>query len=140
MQISSVQFNFEGTEVLTGSIDTSARIWDVRTGQCMSIKEGHSDEVLDVCYNASGSQLATASSDSTVRVYDTGSGALLHSLQGHTGEVSKVCSNRSARLALQAHQRVHPRKNSSAIGWQVMSVLPGVCVVHLLRASARVCR
>jgi dynein assembly factor with WDR repeat domains 1 len=89
-QISSVHFNFEANHVITGSIDSTVRIWDVRTGKCLSIKQGHTDEVLDVCFNASGSKFASASSDGTARLYDSATGVLLHEFKGHSGEVSKV--------------------------------------------------
>jgi dynein assembly factor with WDR repeat domains 1 len=53
--------------VLSGSIDASARLWDVRSGRCLSVKTGHSDEVLDVAFNASGSCFVSASADGTAR-------------------------------------------------------------------------
>jgi dynein assembly factor with WDR repeat domains 1 len=90
VQVSSAHFNFRGDQILSGSIDMSARIWDTRRGSCMSIKRGHTDEVLDVAFNSSGSQFATASADGTARLYDSASGLLLHELCGHDGEVSKV--------------------------------------------------
>jgi dynein assembly factor with WDR repeat domains 1 len=58
----------------------------------MSIKRGHTDEVLHVAFNASGSHFASASADGTARLYDCASGLLVHKLCGHTGEVSKVRS------------------------------------------------
>lgn len=34
-----------GTMCISGSIDTTSRLWDVRSGRCMSVKQGHTDEV-----------------------------------------------------------------------------------------------
>jgi hypothetical protein len=33
-----------GTLVLTGSIDATCRLWDVRSGRCLSVKQGHTGE------------------------------------------------------------------------------------------------
>lgn len=38
-----------GTMCISGSIDTTSRLWDVRSGRCMSVKQGHTDEVSWGC-------------------------------------------------------------------------------------------
>lgn len=53
--------------VLSGSIDASARLWEVRSGRCLSVKTGHTDEVLDVAFNTTGSSFVSASADGTAR-------------------------------------------------------------------------
>lgn len=56
-----------GNLVLSGSIDASARLWEVRSGRCLSVKTGHTDEVLDVQFNTTGSSFLSASADGTAR-------------------------------------------------------------------------
>lgn len=56
-----------GNMVLSGSIDASARLWEVRSGRCLSVKTGHTDEVLDVAFNTTGSSFVSASADGTAR-------------------------------------------------------------------------
>lgn len=56
-----------GNLVLSGSIDASARLWEVRSGRCLSVKTGHTDEVLDVAFNTTGSSFVSASADGTAR-------------------------------------------------------------------------
>lgn len=56
-----------GSLVLSGSIDTTARLWDVCSGRCLSVKTGHTDEVLDVAFDAAGSNFVSASADGTAR-------------------------------------------------------------------------
>ena len=79
--------------VVSGSIDRTCRLWDVSSGQCVHVRQGHSDEVLDVCFDATGKQMASASADATARVYNTATGACTHVLEGHGGEISKVSFN-----------------------------------------------
>ena len=70
-EISSVQFNYTGDLALTGSIDRTAKIWNVNTGECLNTLRGHTDEILDVCYNSSGSKLVTASADGAHFVFSS---------------------------------------------------------------------
>lgn len=88
-----MQFNYQSSICVSGSIDRTCKIWDVASGQCMYTLRGHNDEILDVCYNATGSRLATASADGTSRVYNTMTGACQSILIGHDGEISKVAFN-----------------------------------------------
>ena len=62
-------------------------------GKCLSVKQGHTDEVLDVCFDSAGTNFVSASADGTARVYSTRTGACLDTYVGHTGEVSKVSFN-----------------------------------------------
>lgn len=63
-----------GTLALSGSIDGTARLYDVRSGRCLSVKSNHTDEVLDVAFNTTGSSFVTASADGTARLVANGQG------------------------------------------------------------------
>ena len=82
-EISSCQFDWEGGKCITGSIDRTCKIWDVKTGQLLNTLRGHNDEILDVSFNSTGSRLVTASADGTARVYNTMTGACVSILVGH---------------------------------------------------------
>ncbi len=59
----------------SASIDTTARIWDIETGQTLHVLEGHPTYVLGLAFSPDGKILATASE--TVRLWDVETGALL---------------------------------------------------------------
>lgn len=82
--------SFCGRRVLTGSIDATARQWDVRRGGCLHVLAGHGDEVLDVAYDACGRRAASAAADGSVAVHCAATGERLHDFAGHDGEVSRV--------------------------------------------------
>lgn len=82
-----------GTMCISGSIDCTARLWDVRSGRCLSVKQGHTDEVLDVSFDSSGAKFVSASADGTARIYNSLTGVCMHTLIGHEGEISKVAFN-----------------------------------------------
>ena len=52
-----IQFDWEGGKCITGSIDRTCKIWDVKSGQLLNTLRGHNDEILDVSFNSTGSRL-----------------------------------------------------------------------------------
>ncbi len=78
-RLGCVAFAPDGTRLATGSVDRTARVWDVRTGAEVCVLRGHGDDVVTVAFSPDGRRLATASRDRTVRVWDASTGALLGS-------------------------------------------------------------
>ena len=74
----------------SGSHDKTARIWDVATGECRRVLEGHTNYVYGVALAPDASRLATASWDKTARIWSVSDGRCLQTLQGHAKEVSCV--------------------------------------------------
>ena len=68
--VTSVCFSPDGRQVLTGSDDNTARLWDAATGQELRRFEGHTLPVWSVCFSPDGRQVLTGSSDKTVRLWD----------------------------------------------------------------------
>jgi hypothetical protein len=85
-----------GIQTLIASGRFAERWWagDVLT------RQGHTDEVLDVCFDATGKRFVSASADATARIYNTMTGQCLHTLSGHEGEISKVSFNPQVGLRL----------------------------------------
>ena len=46
--VSSIIVSESLNSVLSGSRDRSVRLWDLRTGQCVRVVEGHNNDVLSV--------------------------------------------------------------------------------------------
>lgn len=89
-EISSAQFNWDCSTIITGSMDKTCKIWDAGSGQCLGVLVGHEDEVLDVVFDYTGQYIATASADATARVYNAFTHDLISKLEGHQSEISKV--------------------------------------------------
>jgi F-box and WD-40 domain protein CDC4 len=71
-----------GKIVVSGSYDSSVRVWNVVTGECVHHLRGHRDRVYCVGYDSETKRAASGSMDTTVRVWDTVSGECLHVLEG----------------------------------------------------------
>jgi serine/threonine protein kinase len=80
----------DGTRVVTGSDDGTARVWDARTGTPPLELKGHRSAVWGVAFSADGTRIVTGSADGTAKVWDARTGAPLLELKGHTGAVNSV--------------------------------------------------
>lgn len=54
--------------VATGSMDKTARLWDVETGKQVAKLEGHEGEIVSLHFNSDGDKLLTGSFDKTAMV------------------------------------------------------------------------
>jgi WD40 repeat protein len=77
----------DGTRIVTGSEDNTARLWDAQTGAKLLQFEGHTGSVLAVAVTSDGARIVTGSEDETARVWDATTGAKLFEIKGHTGAV-----------------------------------------------------
>ena len=80
-------FSPDGTRVLTGSMDNTARLWDATSGRALATLAGHLGTVNSAAFSPDGAHIVTASSDRTAMLWDSASGAALATLVGHQGAV-----------------------------------------------------
>jgi WD40 repeat protein len=79
-----------GPLLASGSEDQTIRLWDLKTGQCMRVLQGHTSWIWSVAFSPSGQKLASGSEDQTVRLWDVQTGQCLRILQGHNNWVMAV--------------------------------------------------
>merc|ERR1711988_1241692 len=85
-EIVCVAFSQQGTHVATGSMDNTAKIWDVETGQQIASLEGHTAEIVSLSFNTDGDRILTGSFDNTAKIWEVRTGRCYHTLAGHSGE------------------------------------------------------
>lgn len=101
-EISACSFDFTSQLCVSGSIDTSVKVWDIASARCVHTLMGHSDEVMDVSFNLVGTKIVSASSDKTATVFDVMTGRTLCKLTGHEEEISKCIFNPRGNTILTA--------------------------------------
>ena len=96
--VSSVAFSPDGSQVVSGSYDTTVRLWDAATGALLQTLEGHSGLITSVAFSPDGKQVVSGSVDATVRLWDAATGELLQTLEGHSGWVSSAAFSPDGKL------------------------------------------
>ncbi len=66
--VTGAVFTKDGKYIVTGSADKTARLWDAKTQETLSILRGHTDKVQTVELSPDDQFVMTASSDKTVRI------------------------------------------------------------------------
>lgn len=89
--VSDVVISSDGQFALTGSWDSTLRLWDINSGTCTRRFVGHSKDVLSVAFSADNRQIVSGSRDRTVKLWNTlGECKYTISEDGHTEWVSCV--------------------------------------------------
>ena len=83
-------FNPAGTKVLTTYLDSTAKIWDAATGQCLTVIDNLGGLSTAATFSPAGTTIATGSFDGTVRVWDAFSGKPLLALPTGSSGVRKI--------------------------------------------------
>lgn len=84
----------EGIQVVTGSADGTAKIWNAKTGVCLQALP-HTGPVISAAFNREGTQVVAASYNGTAKIWDVAGDTCkcLHTLQ-HAGWVYSAAFNR----------------------------------------------
>ncbi|KAJ3725127.1 WD40-repeat-containing domain protein [Lentinula raphanica] len=73
-----------GPVAVSGSYDCTVRIWDIVSGECKHILNGHTDKIYAVVYDPTHDQVYSTGMDGTINVWSGTSGVCLRTLTGHT--------------------------------------------------------
>jgi WD40 repeat protein len=86
--VTSVAFSSGGQRVVTGSLDNTARVWDLSgTAETSIVLEGHTGPLREVAFSTDG-RVVTESQDNTARVWDLQAASVV--LERYSGPVSSV--------------------------------------------------
>ena len=94
--IASIAFSPDGTKIVSGSEDTTIRIWEASSGmEILPPLQGHDRRVTSVAFSQDGMTIVSGSVDKTVRVWDARTGMeKLPPLRGHSRCINSVAVSR----------------------------------------------
>ncbi|MBM3728907.1 MAG: hypothetical protein FJW40_26210, partial [Acidobacteria bacterium] len=98
--VTSVAWSPDGQRALSGSDDKTVRLWEVETGRCERVLEGHTAIVGSVAWSPDGQRALSGSADSTVRLWEVETGRCERVLEGHSGSVGSVAWSPGGQRAL----------------------------------------
>jgi len=67
-----------GDLVVSGSYDTTAKIWNISSGECLKTLQGHFSQIYAIAFD--GKRIATGSLDTSVRIWNPEDGYALPSI------------------------------------------------------------
>jgi F-box and WD-40 domain protein CDC4 len=76
-----------GDTLVSGSYDSSVRVWKISTGELSHRLQGHTAKVYSVVLDHERNRCISGSMDNTVRIWSIETGAQLFQLDGHTSLV-----------------------------------------------------
>ncbi|KAF9438521.1 hypothetical protein BGZ76_007195 [Entomortierella beljakovae] len=90
--ITSLVFSPLSNQLISGSWDQTARVWDVESGTCTHCLECHNNSAIPnkvqcVVYSPRGDCVATGSNKGIIRLWDTETGKCIHDLKGSTAPI-----------------------------------------------------
>jgi len=81
-QIYRVVISPNGRRALSGSQDTTVRLWDVETGKHLGCFDQHTDEIFSVALSPDGRRAVSTSADNTMRLWEVDKGKVLQQFPG----------------------------------------------------------
>ena len=120
-----LSFDPRGTLIATGSMDNTAKLWDVETGKERATLMGHTAEIVSLNFNTAGDRVITGSFDHTVKVWDVNNDfKLLETIVGHKASVLSITYSPLSKLIATAG-RDSTIKVWSASTWTCERTLEG---------------
>jgi WD40 repeat protein len=102
--IAAAAFSRDGSQVVTGSKDSTARVWRADGRGDPIVLQGHQGAVHTARFSPDGSQIVTASADGTARLWPVGETAGGPVLSGHGGEVLSAAFSQDGSKIVTASQ------------------------------------
>jgi len=114
-------------QIITGSWDRTAILWDVETGQPLQplissvVREfgGHKDGIWQVAAKVGQPIIGTASADHTACIWGIESGRCLLQYQGHAGSVNSIKFHQHRDLVLTGSGDGTAHIWQAAVNWEV---------------------
>ena len=72
-----------GDTLVSGSYDSTVRVWRISTGESLHVLHGHAQKVYSVVLDHERNRCISGSMDSLVKIWDLATGACLFTLEGH---------------------------------------------------------
>lgn len=98
--MNNIMLTFDERLAVSGWSDAHLRVWDVKSGECLQVLEGHTKRVTAAAVTLDGRCAISGSLDTTLRLWDLKAGKCLRVLEGHDGPVTAVAITPDCQFAI----------------------------------------
>lgn len=96
--VTSVAITPDGRSAVSGSTDMSLRSWELETGTCLKLFDGHWLAVTSIAITPDGRFVVSGSEDTALRLWDIVSAQCLRTYEGHEQDVIAVAISPHGRF------------------------------------------
>ena len=96
-KITSTAISSDGRNLISGSWDETARVWDLQSGKNIQRFTGHDDALLCVAVSPVGDLVASAGWDDTIWIWNRITGSPVRALTGHKGSIISLAFSPDGR-------------------------------------------
>jgi len=90
-------FSPDGQRIVTGSEDSTAKVWEAATGKELLTLKGHSYCVWSLAFSPDGRWIVTGGGDATAKLWEAATGKELLTLKGHKDRIRSVAFSPDGR-------------------------------------------
>ena len=126
--VNSAEFSPDetGKYIVSSSRDSTIRIWDSMSGECIHVLRGHEGFVNQASFSPDGKTIASVSNDKSVRIWDAQSGQCIRTLNGHARAVKSILFSLDGKYAI---------SSSDDATIRVWEVTTGICK-HVIKGES----
>ncbi|EHK16129.1 uncharacterized protein TRIVIDRAFT_228060 [Trichoderma virens Gv29-8] len=112
----SIVFTHDSKLLVSGSAEGLIRIWDITTGYCQRILQGHTWIVQSLALSHDSTLIASGSNDKTIKIWNCATGTCQRTMRGHDDCVFKVAFSHDSKLIASGAGDGHVKIWNSATG------------------------
>ncbi len=138
--VTAVAFSPDGSRLVSGAQDNTARVWNVGDGQPVSQFGGHAAAVTAVAFSGSGQEVLSGGADGSLHLWNAADGATLRPFSGHSAAIVAVAYAAGPQRVVSASADGTLRFWNPADGQQLAAITPAAVptAMALTRDEGRV--
>jgi len=129
--VRSLSFSLDGSLLVSGSDDQSAKLWDIQTGGVIKTYV-HADDVLSVSISPDITTLASGCEDDSIYLWDVWTGECFCTIDGHDDRVNSVSFSPTNSQHLISASKDHTVQQWNTSGCKIGPTHKGKYVVFSL--------
>lgn len=87
-----------GVTLVSGSFDTTLKLWNLATGKEIATLEGNAGSVHSVAISSDGRTVASANGDKTIKLWNSVTGQEIRTLYGHSSSVESIAMSPNNKI------------------------------------------